>query len=474
MDEKAFVLIRFARCRRGAIGTVAAILVPVMIAFVVGVAIEVGMWYAIKLHDQSAADAGTLAGIREAIAGQGDSDIYEKAACTVWRNGFAHEVTPVAGACPSYAQLHAAGVTVNKPATICPSGTCALVEVILKQPVHTFAFFIPSVIIGNRAAGGIAKTACTVLALTQTGDDSIIIQGSADTTVDQLCSNSNSSTSVYIAGGSQAKLTAANISTVGNYGTNTSSDVTGVGSVDTYIQPPFPDPYAGKVSYASAVPSTAPVAYTSGDPPTIGPDGTLGNAYCPMDLAASTSFSPGVYIIEGEDTQGAAFAVSGSGTVISGSGVTFIFTSVPTGVTASCATKTGGGRVYIQGGTVNLTAPTGGIPTGCTTASLCIPSGLLFYQDPTVADTTCVTPQVWNSINCNHITAGSSSVLQGVSYTPATTMYFQGNSDSACFVIIALQITFNGNETTNISSSASACQNLGVQTPMVQNAVLTE
>ena len=107
---------------------------------------------------------------------------------------------------------------------------------------------------------------------------------------------------------------------------------------------------------------------------------------------------------------------------------------------------------------------------GTTTAPATgIPSGILFYQDPTHADT---------HANGNgkqadsSITANGTTTLAGALYAPATNVSFQGNSSSSCFIMIALTLTFSGDST--LSGNSSACSAAGVSGPTVVNIALTE
>ena len=66
----------------------------------------------------------------------------------------------------------------------------------------------------------------------------------------------------------------------------------------------------------------------------------------------------------------------------------------------------------------------------------------------------------------------ASAALAPPTTTPATNVTFIGNSNSTCFVTIALTITFNGNST--MSGSKTACGADGVTGPAVTNIALTQ
>jgi hypothetical protein len=153
---------------------------------------------------------------------------------------------------------------------------------------------------------------------------------------------------------------------------------------------------------------------------------------------------------------------AGSGGCPSGSdGVTVIFSS---------ENGTKGGGLQIKSGTATLSAPTASNPSGCTSGSTpCIPSGLLFYQDPSYADTS---KSGGGLTGDSTITANAGTALTGAMYTPKTNVTFTGNAGSTCFIVIALTITFTGDST--MAGNQTACQAVGVTGPTVTNIALTE
>src|SRR5258708_1729882 len=62
-------IVQFWRDRRGATIAIVAITLPVLIGFG-ALGTETGLWYAIKRHDQSAADFAALSGAMELAAGK--------------------------------------------------------------------------------------------------------------------------------------------------------------------------------------------------------------------------------------------------------------------------------------------------------------------------------------------------------------------------------------------------------------------
>ena len=143
------------------------------------------------------------------------------------------------------------------------------------------------------------------------------------------------------------------------------------------------------------------------------------------------------------------------------------------GVTIIAGSQSGtkGGGFQIKSGTVTLSAPTALIPSGCTLGSTpCIPSGLLFYQDPSDADTSKSGAGLTGD---SLVTANAGTILQGAMYTPKTNVTFTGNSNtSPCFLVISLTMTYTGNSTMN--GSQAACSAVRVTGPTVLNIALTE
>jgi hypothetical protein len=98
-----------------------------------------------------------------------------------------------------------------------------------------------------------------------------------------------------------------------------------------------------------------------------------------------------------------------------------------------------------------------------------MPSGLLFYEDPNHADTS---KSGGGLTGDSTLTANGSTSLQGVMYTKATNVTFTGNSNSTCFNVIALTITFKGNST--MAGHETACKAVSVTGPTVLNIALSE
>jgi hypothetical protein len=139
-------------------------------------------------------------------------------------------------------------------------------------------------------------------------------------------------------------------------------------------------------------------------------------------------------------------------------------------IALSLSGNKGGGFQIDSGATVNLSAPTAKNPSTCTLGSApCIPSGLLFYQDPSSADTS---TQGGGLTSDSSITANGTTSLQGAMYIPVTNVKFSGNANSTCFIVISLTMTYTGNST--MAGNQANCQAVGVTGPTVMNVSLAE
>jgi Putative Tad-like Flp pilus-assembly len=448
---------RLLRDNRGTTIVLVAITLPVLLGFV-GLGVEAGLWWTIFRHNQSAADFAALSGAFELAAGKPyQTDICALAQRDAARNGFTFQ----SFACPALSRgctNPASGkMCANNPPVLGPSaGDLKAVEVILAQQQNTFfaSLFLPNVTIDARAVAKVQNNGLSCdTALDPTAGKAIQFQG--NTTVNLNCSfasNSTSPDSIDISG--STTLNANSLWTVGNWSTNGNPSISLSSGSFTQVAP-VTDPYAGKITYTKPTNATC-TNWTSLLPTGSGSLSPLagGQFYCPMTFNSgnNVTLSPGVYLINGETNQNDAFRIN-TGATVSGTGVTII----ATGTNSSKA-----GAFNIQGGTVTLVAPTTSLtPPGGGT----VPSGLLFYQDPSIVDAA--------SVKANStITANSNDTLTGAIYTPAKNVTFTGNSTSNCTVVIADTMTFIG--TSSMTATQSACATAGVSAPTVLTLGLTE
>jgi hypothetical protein len=191
----------------------------------------------------------------------------------------------------------------------------------------------------------------------------------------------------------------------------------------------------------------------------------------------TTTLCPGVYYLDGEDGSGRAFYVHGGAVNMGTAGATTNGVTCPSNgmngvmiIALSLSGTKGGGFAIASGSNVNLSAPTAKNPSTCTLGSSpCIPSGILFYQDPADADTS----KAGNGLTGDSsIGANGTTSLQGAMYTPATNVTFTGNAGSTCFIVISLTVTYGGDST--MAGNQANCQAVGVTGPTVMNIALTE
>ena len=501
------LLQRLFRDGRGAAAILAALAFTVLIGFT-ALGVETGLWYATKRQDQSAADAAALAGAYEIAAGQadGESSVYAnicaKVQSAATANGFPFQnyTCPTSSpgcTSPSSGQMCAN----NPPVSGASNGDSKAVEVILERLQNTFLanLFLSNVSITTRAVAKVNDSGLTCdLAVGTTGTD-ITVQGSANINLTGcgLAANSSSTSSISFGGGNNDVLNASWFQTVGTYNAGGNPQIN-VPTKLTYSSP-VQDPYqcnpptmgcAGQITYSQAAAwqgSTNGCESVTSGATTLKPglygDSTnsngcsngKGSSSPPMSFTGGTvTLCPGVYYLDGEDNHGYALLVQGgtlqmgtdgSGGCVPSSGVN--------GVTIIASSKNGtkGGGFQIKSGTVTVSAPTSVTPSGCTLGSSnpCIPSGLLFYQDPAYADTS---KSGGGLTGDSTLTANGSTSLQGVMYTKATNVTFIGNSRSTCFLVIALTITFTGDST--MAGNEAACKAVGVTGPTVLSIALSE
>jgi len=501
--------------KRGATVVFVALASTVLIGFV-GLGVEAGMWYAVKRQDQSAADAAAISGAYELAAEQGQSGLYSDICKLAQRdaasNGFTFQSYSCPTSSPGCTNPSSGQMCVNNPpvSSTTLNGDNTAVEVILNRQENTLLanLFLANVTIGSHAVARVNLPGYTCdLSLAKTGTG-ISVQGSGtlNLTGCGMAANSSDAAAISFGGGNNDILDASWFQTVGNYNANGNP----VLNVTTKLtnSTPVTDPYscnppqlgcAGQILYPSQSGVTPQVVPGQPNPPcyadtavptTLVPglygqsngngcsDGKGGGSHGPpMSFTlGTTTLCPGVYYLDGEDSTGSAFAVKGGTVNLGTAGATTNGVTCPSngmnGVTIIALSLNGskGGGFNFQNGTVDLSAPTSRISSTCTLGtSPCIPSGVLFYQDPNDADTG---KQGSGLTADSTMTAGTGTSMQGVFYTPATNVTFTGNAGSACFIVISLTMTYTGNST--MSGNEAACQAVGVTGPTVMNVTLAE
>ena len=489
-----------------------ALAATVLIGFV-GLGAETGLWYAVMRQDQSAADAAAISGAYEVAAGGAYSDICGLAERDAASNGFTFQSYTCPGTSPGCTNPSSGQMCANNPPVSGTSnGDTKAVEVVLSEQRNTLLanFLRPNVTITTRAVAKVNIPGFTCdLSLATTGTG-ISVQGSAtlNLTGCGMAANSSDAAAISFGGGSNDNLTASWFQTVGNYNSNGNPVLT----VPTRLinSNPVTDPYscnppqlgcAGKILYPSqsaTVPAVVTTTPAQSNPPCFAATGNAtlqpglygkssgsgkcsnntGSSHAPMEFTSSTTtLCPGVYYLDGEDGSGRAFYVHGGTVNMSTAGATTNGVTCPSNgmngvmfIALSLSGNKGGGFEIDSGSNVILSAPTAKNPSTCTLGSApCIPSGLLFYQDPSSADTS---SHGGGLTSDSSVWANASTSLQGALYIPATNMTFSGNANSTCFIVISLTMSYQGNST--MSGSQAACQAVGVTGPTVMNISLTE
>lgn len=277
-----------------------------------------------------------------------------------------------------------------------------------------------------RAKVGVALPKGCVLALDKTAPDAASIQGTGTLQLNgcALYDDSNSGTALSLGG--SASLTADFVGVVGNisgyYSINASKGIrTGIRAV--------PDPYADLT-----IPTFSGCDqrnFNGKNTMTISP-----GVYCGgmnFNANAVITFSPGIYYIDG-----GSFTVNG-GAVLTGTGVTLVFTS-STGSNWPTATINGGASI-------SLSAPNSG-PMG----------GLVV-----VGDRRMTTGTVYKLLG------GANQVFGGGIYLPKAALSYSGNNSSpnGCIEIIADTIAFSGNSSLSINCAAYGTKAVGSTTPVL-------
>ncbi len=369
---------------------------------ITGLATDVGLLWTQKREMQTAADAAAIGGAWE-LAQPGIGQASAAARKDAERNGYKHGPAGVT-------------VTVNTPPTSGEfMGMDDAVEVIIRQPKPTYflrVLGISSVVVQARAVARMRGARNCLYVLHPSASGALKMAGTG--TLSANCGimvNSSSSDALKITGNACISVTA--ISIKGGYlnGGNSCllvpTPVTGV--------PAVPDPLAGV-----APPAVGACNYTNYKATGVPPVVTLNpGVYCGgINIAGgSVVFNPGTYILKGGGL------IVKSGTVVSGTGVTFYNTE-------------GGGYAYAaidiaENVTVTLLAPTTG-PL----------AGILFFQDRSIS-----------SNKVNTISNNVLSTIQGVFYFPTTTLKYTGSETVGVTktLIVVYELDMLGNAKVDIN-----------------------
>ena len=414
---------RFLGDASGASATMVAIALPVLIGFAT-LGAETGLWYAIKRQNQSAADAAAISAAYEVIAGRTDpaTELTPAASEAATQNGYS-------GAPPLVVHPYHDSVVRNAIA----------VTLQQSQPGLLASLFLPSVTIVTTAVAAIKvldNLCILALATSGTGID-ISASSSLASPNCSIASNSKSLSSIAVES-SAGRVTALTLVARGE-----------ISLAGTPIDPAAPPP---EFALASRPLIGAPSVT---DPYAARLTHTFLTTLMPSQCASGPPYPANSQICGDFAIAGALNLVSGTYWITDGnlllqpnaaltcSSCTVIFTTL---------NSSGGavGNAQIPyGATVALRAPDSGVF-----------SGLLMIQDRIALPTVASVFEGADNMN-----------LTGLLYFPASTVEFNGNPNPTCTVLVAKQLTINGDSTFD----TSGCRAAGLsRLPAVRTVALAE
>lgn len=370
---------------------VTAAVMPMLIG-AAAVGVDVGQWALAKRQLQRTADSAALAG-----------------AMAVYQNAEAKPHVDRALAENTQVPLSSTPVIENAPTVGDYKGDMTAVRVVLSTtPNLTFVSFFmsgPTTLTAQATAKVTRDPRFCMLALEKTTTPGFEFAGDANLNYGcGLMTNSRGNPAVYI-GGSAAAISTPTIAAAGavpaasNYSSTTSR---------YSWELPEPDPFPNLPAASSYAKNCRPATEIR-NKTTLKPGCWNG-----LSLKADVTFTPGVYVINGN-----GFDI-GSGAIARGEGVTFILTGPDAESIANVNIS--------SNSTVDLRAPVN--------REL---DGILMYQDRRAID----------GRKANLVTGSASSRLEGALFFPETPLTFTGNGsmNSECLRIIARRIKLTGSST---------------------------
>jgi Flp pilus assembly protein TadG len=429
------LIARFLYDTHGATATMVAVILPALIGFA-ALGVETGIWYTIKVQNQSAADAGAISAAYQIIAGKTDvtGDLIPAASEAAAQNGYTGTIPAIVYPYTDDTVTNGIAVTLNQT-----------------QPALLSALFLSDITITTKAVGTIKPTdnPC-ILALGTTSTD---VEISAATALAMpncaIAANSISRNAVAL-NSTTSSLAASTIVTAGEVALQGTP-------VDPVAPPPqfslasspkigapvVTDPYATTLTHAflttgmTTAPNCAPT--TNGTSTTYQP----GNCVIPspgltVPAGQTIDLAPGTYWVNGDLT------IPQTGTLhcstcdnLKGTGVTIILT----------------GRASISGASINLNTPSSG-PF----------AGLVMVQNA-------------GDISPDHgsqISGGPGATLNGLVYFPKSSMTFHGNPSATGPKCLILVINWLNVDADSILDS-SGCANIGLTNlPTLHDATLAQ
>jgi hypothetical protein len=401
------VLLRFGGDESGSYLIMAGMMMPIL-AGIIGLGTEVGVWYLKHRNMQAAADSAAVSAATAYYVEGSVTDLAVQAQAVTVGYGLVNG-------------SNGSSVAVNHPPSSGPNvSTSKAIEVIISQPQKRLFTALwnssPLTISARSVAVGMGGKGC-VISLDPTAGGATTVQGTAQVVLNKCSLYDNSTSASALAVGGSGTVSAESVNVVG--GISGQSAISTTEGIYTG-QKPINDPYVD-----TSFPSFSGCKennYTVKETVTLTP-----GVYCggiSLNAGANVTLAPGIYYLN----QG-SLSVNG-GSTLTGNGVTLVFTS-SSGRNYASATINGGANV-------NLTAPRDG-PT----------AGIVLFGDRLM---TVGTPFKLNG--------GSSEIFQGAVYVPAGAVTFAGGADSTngCLQLVANTITFVGN-----SNFAINCTGLGTR-----------
>jgi hypothetical protein len=400
----------------------AALGLTVLLGFA-GLGIDMGMLRYEKRLQQTAADAGALAGANN-LAFPASGGVTAGAQGASAQNGYTDGSNNVT-------------VTVNNPPASGPhSGNAKYVEVLVTAVQPTFFMKV----LGTNSETITARAVATNVSGVTQGGGCLYTLGPPTASIEGVNITGHATLNATTCGiednGNYDPTGGALTVNAGTFGVSGTCSGSGCGKGGaTCADQSGPCPALGMPA------ATNPLSYLT--PPcspcsagTTFADGDGPGTYTGMSFKGNTNvnFPPGVYVLTGD------FTCHGTPT-ITGTGVMFYFTN---GATFNCSGND----------TINLTPPS---PTNCPAC----PSqydGILMYQDP--ADT-----------NGPTLGGNTGSSFGGVLYFPKSEVTFFGNaSNVTAGIVVADAFALSGNPTVNLQGSAGLPPGVSILT----NAILVE
>ncbi len=382
-----------------------------VLAGVLGLGTEVGVWFLKHRNMQSAADSAAISAATAYYVQGNPADLAVQAQAVTAEFGL------VSGA---------DGLSVavsHPPKSGAYASTARAVEVTVNQPQKRLFTALwnssPLTISARSVAVGTGGKGC-VISLDPTAGGATTVQGTAQIALNHCSLYDNSTSASALTVGGSGAISAESVNVAG--GISGQSAIFATDGIFTG-QDPIKDPYV-----AATYPSFGACNqnnYTAKDTVTLSP-----GVYCgglSLNAGANVTLNPGIYYLN----QG-NLSVNG-GATLTGMGVTLVFTS-SSGRNYADATINGGANV-------NLTAPTSG-PT----------AGIVIFGDRSMT--------VGTQFRLN---GGSTELFRGAIYVPAGAVTFAGGADSnnGCLQLVANTITFVGNSNFVVNCEGAGTRPIG-------------